>query len=203
MKDPASIATIVEQTFTRIHLENMQGIPILNSRIQVQSIGFQEYQARIIGIIITPWLMNVILLPNDNEDWSNFTLGHKVSHTFPAKTYRFLVNEIEGIGFCQTHSMYSPMHDFSSHQQAVKVAQEFIDFLMVDNEPSEEELIDEDLLGRIMRGEETAEVDLNDFATIAPYEQTIPIKEIADSEDLSSKKFDRRALLRGSFLGRG
>jgi len=203
MKDPASIAIIVEQTFNRIHLENMQGIPILNSRIQVQAIGFQEYQARIIGIIITPWLMNVVLLPNDDEDWSGFTLGHKVSHTFPAKTYRFLVNEIEGIGFCQTHSMYSPMNDFVSHQQAVKVAQEFIDFLMVDNEPSEEDLIDEDLLGRIMRGEETAEVDLNDFATIAPYEQTIPIKEIADSEDLSSKKFDRRALLRGSFLGRG
>ena len=200
MKDPQSIAKIVEHTFNKIHRENMQGIPILNSRINVQALGFQHYQGRIIGIIITPWLMNVILLPSEDEDWSNLALGHKESHSFPSKTYRFLANEIDGIGFCQTHSLYSPMNEFANHEHAVRAAQSFIDDLLIVSEPSEEDLVNEDLLGRILRGEETPEVNLDDFATIEPHDSSIPTRLIADTKHQLKKTLDRRSLLRGKFL---
>jgi len=99
VKTPEVVSTIIEKTFERILAENMQGIPILNSRISVQALGFQEYQGRVIGIIITPWLMNLVLLPSSEEDWSDLVLGHKETHEFPAGKYKFLVNEIDGIGF--------------------------------------------------------------------------------------------------------
>jgi len=118
VKDPHSISTIIQSTFEKIHNENMQGIPILNSRVKVQALGFQEYQDRIIGIIITPWLMNLVLLPAAEENWSEMSLGQKQTHEFPSSKYKFLVNEIDGIGFCQTHSLFSPMNNFVSHEQA-------------------------------------------------------------------------------------
>jgi len=74
VKDPHSISTIIQSTFEKIHTENMQGIPILNSRVKVQALGFQEYQDRIIGIIITPWLMNLVLLPAAEENWSEMNI---------------------------------------------------------------------------------------------------------------------------------
>ena len=58
MKDPQSAAKTVQQAFERVHRESMQNIPILNPRINVQTLGFQYYQERIVGIVITPWLMN-------------------------------------------------------------------------------------------------------------------------------------------------
>jgi len=200
VKDPKRLGEIVEQTFARIHRENMQGIPILNSKIRVQTLGFQHYQERVVGVVITPWLMNMVLLPGEGEDWSELVLGHKRFHNFPAKKYKFMVNEIDGIGFCQTHSLHSPMNEFSSHEHAVSVAQDFLDKLMVDSSPAREDLVDEDLLGRIMRGEETPEVNLDDFATIQPHESCIPIKIVSGTKVPARKKFDRRALLRGRFL---
>lgn len=190
----------MEQAFEKIHQESMQGMPLLNSSIKVETLGFQYYQDRVIGIVITPWLMNIILLPAEDEDWSGLTLGHKQSHTFPSKTLKFLVNDIDGIGFCQTHSLFSPMNKFSSHEHAVSTAQVFLDSLMIDSTASEEDLVDEELLGRILRGEETPRVNLDDFATIGPHDSSIPIKLVSDETHKLKKKLDRRSLLRGKFL---
>lgn len=203
MKDPQTIATILEQTFNRIHQQDMQGIPILNPRIQVQALGFREYEGRVLGIIITPWLMNVVMLPAPAEDWSNMELGHKQPHSFPAKTYKFMVNEIDGIGYCQTHSLYSPMGDFSSHEQALSVAQNFLDNLTVEQVADENDLVNEELLGKIMRGEETPEIDLDSFAEIEPYETSESIQEISSTKSRLKKNISRRELLRGHFLQNG
>lgn len=202
-QDPQVMAKIVEQAFDRILRENMQGVPILNSRVRVQTLGFQHYQDRVVGIVITPWLMNVILLPTEDDNWSDLALGHKQSHVFPSKTCKFVVNEIDDIGFCQTHSLYSPMNEFPSHEHAERVAQDFIDALMIDASPAEEDPVDEELLGQILRGEELPDVNLDDFATIEPRASSIPIRLISDQEPLVKRKFDRRSLLRGSFLEGG
>ena len=203
MKDPQRVAKTVEQAFNRVHRESMQSIPILNPRINVQTLGFQYYQERIVGIVITPWLMNIILLPCEEDDWSGEVLGRKEIHAFPSKTYIFLLNEIEGIGYCQTHSLHSPMNEFANHEHAVRVAQDFIDQLMTDSGPVDEDPIDEDLLGRVMRGEETPKVNLDDFATIEPHPSGQPMNHVPGTNKTLKRKLDRRALLRGRFLEGG
>lgn len=199
-QNPERVAKIVAQAFEKIFQESMRNMPLLNSRIKVQTLGFQYFHDRIIGIVITPWLMNIILLPAEDEDWSSLALGHKQTHTFPSKARKFLVNDIDGIGFCQTHSLFSPMNEFSSHEHAVSAAQRFLDSLMIDSAATEEDLVDEELLGRILRGEETPAVNLEDFATIEPHDSSIPIKLVSDETHKLKNKLDRRSLLRGKFL---
>lgn len=201
MRNPEAISKTVEQSFDRIHRESMQGIPILNRKINVQTVGFQTWQGRTVGIVITPWLMTVIMLPADDEDWSNLELGRKKKHDFPSQTYKFMVNEFDGIGFCQTHSLHSPMNMFYSQEHAVSAAEEFIEKMMSDSNPSGEDPVNEELLGRIMRGEETPEVNLDDFATIEPHEDSIPVRIASGMKKPDKKKFDRRALLSGRFHG--
>ncbi len=203
MKNPQRVAEIVERSFSKVHREKMQGIPILNPRINVQALGFQYYRDRIVGIVITPWLMNVIILPAEGEDWSDRDPGRKEMLAFPLKTCLFLQNEIDGIGYCQTHSLYSPMNEFANHEHAVRVGQDFIEKLMTVPEQVEEDPVDENLLGRIMRGEETPEVNLDDFATIEPHDGSKPVKGLSDTRKPLKGKLDRRALLRGRFLEDG
>lgn len=219
--EPQDAAVTLLQTFEHILQENMQGIPILNKKLHVQTLGFQMYNGRIIGIVITPWLMNLIMLPNEDDDWNELELGKKMPVKFPSTSYKFMVNEINGIGKCKTHSMYSPMHEFTSQDHAVKVAQDFLHNLNVEREPTVEELVDEDLLGRIMRGEEI-DVNLDEFAVIEPIKQSNvqttahsavqkvtetdvipPIKENVVNSPLPpkmSQAMSRRDIIRGKFL---
>ncbi|MES9848935.1 MAG: [NiFe]-hydrogenase assembly chaperone HybE, partial [Candidatus Thiodiazotropha sp.] len=68
MHDLQQLTCLIEETFTRIQEEQMQGIPLLNPMLQVATVGFQHYQGRSIGIVITPWMMNLIMFPAENED---------------------------------------------------------------------------------------------------------------------------------------
>ncbi len=200
MNNPQVVADLLEQTFNRILNEQMAGIPLLNGRLKVQTLGFQEYHGRIIGLLITPWLMNLVMMPGKDDDWRELELGEKQPHDFPSNTYGFMVNEIEGIGRYQTYSLFSPMTEFYNQDHALAAAQSFLDTLMVEKKPTEEEVIDEELLGRIMRGEETPEVDLDDFAVIEATNSSSPVRGTSETQAGTEEKLSRRELLRGSFL---
>jgi [NiFe] hydrogenase assembly HybE family chaperone len=190
MTDLKALTQKIEDVFLQIEQDQMQGIPLLNTALKVQSIGFQTYEDRTLGIIITPWMMNLLLLPSENDDWSEMKLGDKTHHRLPANEYRFMVNEIDGIGICQTHSIYSPMNEFMNQDHAVAAAESFMQTLMVEVEEPETDPHDEELLGRILRGEETPEVEMDGFALA---EEEIPEQPPAPMDC----NISRRDLLRG------
>ncbi len=194
MTDLEALTQQIEVVFKRIEIEQMQGIPLLNPALHVQTIGFQRYQERTVGIVITPWLMNLVLLPAEGEEWSDLKLGDKTSHRFPANEFRFMVNEIDGIGIYQSHSLYSPMHEFMDQDHAVAAAESFMQTLMVEVEHPDTDPHDEELLGRILRGEETPEMELEGCALAEA-------KSAADNNSLAETErqvISRRDFLRGN-----
>jgi [NiFe] hydrogenase assembly HybE family chaperone len=184
----------VEEIFTRIHAEQMRGIPLLNPHLKVECVGFQRHEGRSLGVLITPWMMNLLLFPAEGEDWSALKLGEKQTHRLPANEFRFLVNEIEGIGQCQTHSLYSPMQEFSDQDHALAAAESFLQTLMVEVEQPDTDPHDEELLGRILRGEETPEVEMDGFALARAKREAEEVCAKDAAEGIS-----RRDLLRGGF----
>lgn len=201
MRDPQLVAAQLQRTFEQIHVQSMQGIPILNTNIRVEAVGFRLHEGRVLGIIICPWLMNLVLLPRDDEDWSGMELGHKQPHEFSDRIYKFMVNEYEGIGPCQTHSLYSPMRAFACHEQAVDSARAFLEDLFSERELSEEERIDEELLGRVLRDEDvSAEVNLDDFAEVKPVQAMPGQGMLQQATGVRVKeKISRRDLLLGRY----
>ena len=195
MQDLEQLSQRIETIFTRIHEEQMQGIPLLNPHLQVECVGFQRYQERLLGVLITPWMMSLILLPAEGEDWKQLKLGDKQTHRFPANHFTFLANEIEGIGVCQSHSLYSPMHEFANQDHALAAAESFLETLMVAVENPNTDPHDEALLGRILRGEETPELELDGFALSESKRNGNP--ECAASEE--EQCMTRRDLLHGRF----
>lgn len=200
MQDPQATAEILVHSFQYIQQESMQNIPILNPKLQVEALGFKEYQGRIIGIVITPWFMNLFMLPGEDDNWDDLQLGDKQPQKFPSSTYTFLVNEIDGVGRYLSHSLYSPMNEFDDQDHALAAASSFLDLLMVKPE-HEAETIDEDLLGKIMRGEETPEINLDDFAEVEQLGDSAPAgSETCPARSQVKKDISRRDLLRGNFL---
>lgn len=205
-EDPTAVAADIEAIFRRIHREQMAGLPLLNDRLTVATHGFQVYRGRVIGVLVTPWLMNLVMLPGTGDDWDGLALGHKQPHAFPSGSYKFMVNEIDGLGRCQTHSLFSPMREFSGQAHALAAAEAFLRDLMTPSagSESESEAGDEELLGRIMRGEETPEIDLDalEQGRLAEIESR-PAKRLADiGVRVEDRVVSRRDLLRG-MLGEG
>ncbi len=122
-QDPQCIeaAHNIEECFKRILVESMEGIQILNRDLEVEAIEFQKFEDRIIGMILCPWLLSLVILPKEDENWEDQKLGTRSTFPFPQQDLTVMSNEIEGFGICKTYSLYSPVNDFIN-QEAARIA---------------------------------------------------------------------------------
>lgn len=96
---------------------NVQGLPMYHPAIAVEAVGFREHEGRLVGIIVTPWFMNLTVLPSpaDLETWRKGTIA-RVS--FPSGPYEFAIADTGECGLVATCSLFSLMHDFADHAAA-------------------------------------------------------------------------------------
>jgi [NiFe] hydrogenase assembly HybE family chaperone len=101
----------------------MEGLAFVNAALQVEAVGFAPWQDHWLGVMVTPWFMNLALLPRDRSQWQPLERGAKRKLHFPAGIYEFIGADDEAVGEHQTCSLFSPMHDFENHEAARLVAQ--------------------------------------------------------------------------------
>ena len=132
-EDPGSdlarqAAVIAEQTraleadFVEIWHGKMRGVPLANKFLHVQAVGFRLHEGRPLGVLISPWFMNLVQLPAEGEDWGELKAGEKEIIAFPSGDYEFLHNTREMVGGYKACSLFSMMGDFRTQAQAVEVA---------------------------------------------------------------------------------
>ncbi len=183
-----STASRLEACFQKIEEEQMKGMPILNSAIGVEAIGFQEYRNRKMGVMITPWFMSLFLLPSSDDNWDDLPLGEWHKHDFPEKTCQFVINKFDGLGQCQTHAIHSPMFQFNTQQEARDVAEHFLANLMEEAEPQEVDM-EAERLQRFLNGDESALLEKVEEVETGPDQP---------SSEKQQKTPSRRDLLRGA-----
>ncbi len=148
----------LETTFHQIHTERMQGVPVVNEKLTVKATEFYPWKDYQLGILITPWFMNIMLLPNDTpadnmllpndtpadkvaDKQDNIThdspfskerykVGATQNHVLPSGSYEFVTGYEESIGFFESCSLFSPMFDFTDQETAELTAKEALLALM-------------------------------------------------------------------------
>ncbi|NNF71323.1 MAG: [NiFe]-hydrogenase assembly chaperone HybE [Rhodobacteraceae bacterium] len=108
--------------FREVFHAKMRDVPMINAALQVEAVGFRLYEGRPIGVLVSPWFMNLILLPGAEDDWSDLIPGEKEFVPFPSGEYEFLHNTRDLTGGYKACSLFSPMGDFNTQAQAVAVA---------------------------------------------------------------------------------
>jgi [NiFe] hydrogenase assembly HybE family chaperone len=106
--------------FSEVYHSKMRDVPLVNKALQVEAVGFRMWQGQILGVLVSPWFMNLILLP-DGETWELET-GAKEVIGFPSGEYEFLYNTRPQIGGYKACSLFSPMHEFTRQKDATDVA---------------------------------------------------------------------------------
>ena len=119
VEDPSPL---LEAAFRRIEAETMAGVPILNSALQVEAVGFTRWQDHWLGIVITPWFMNLMLVPGKADTWQSVAPGLRLFRNFPSGDFAFLGSIEPEVGEFQSCSLFSPMAQFADQDGAREVA---------------------------------------------------------------------------------
>jgi [NiFe] hydrogenase assembly HybE family chaperone len=106
----------------------MSGLPIYNPQLIVEAVGFRDHNGRPTGVVVTPWFMNLTVLPGASEP-KPWQAGNSLRFVFPSGEYEFHVGELEGVGLVASCSLFSPMNDFADHEAARLAATAAIDAL--------------------------------------------------------------------------
>ena len=117
-------------------MERMRGLPILNPNLEVRAVGFQKFDAHGIGVLITPWFMNLILVPGTPE-WSEFAQGSTVNIVLPGDEIEFNVSHDDDIGTYLSAALFSSVADFPDQDMAVAVASEILNQLFQPSQDAE------------------------------------------------------------------
>jgi [NiFe] hydrogenase assembly HybE family chaperone len=117
-------ASHLEATFRQIAATRMAGVGLLNPALEVEAIGFRPLGDDWLGVLITPWFMNLICMPGAAADGEAPSSGTRQDMDLPSGSYEFLTAHEDELGPYLTSSLFSPMSDFTDMDQARQVATE-------------------------------------------------------------------------------
>jgi [NiFe] hydrogenase assembly HybE family chaperone len=100
----------------------MRGLAIVNPALDVEAVGFAPWEAHWLGVMLTPWCMNLMLLPRDPAAWQPLAPGAKRHHAFPAGSYEFVGAQDAAVGDYEVCSLLSPLLEFDDQATARLVA---------------------------------------------------------------------------------
>lgn len=113
----------LEAAFRAIHAQRMQGLPFVNAALQVEAVGFRRWEGRWLGVLITPWFMNLVLLPDAPQRWETVPVRAEARHEFPAGAFDFIGGYEPGCGEFQSCSLFSPVFEFGAQDVARATAE--------------------------------------------------------------------------------
>ncbi len=112
----------LEAAFRRIERERMRDMPILNRALGVRALGFRLEPQGWLGVLITPWFINLMLLPAEGARWTTLAVGQSRTLALPAGGFEFVGGFEEAIGEYQFCSLFSPVLEFADQESACAVA---------------------------------------------------------------------------------
>ncbi|WP_323000731.1 [NiFe]-hydrogenase assembly chaperone HybE [Denitromonas sp.] len=114
-------APVVASVFRRIHTERMAVMPICNRALSVAVPAFERWQGDWVGVLVAPWAINLLILPGGGA-FEALSVGMRQRWSFPSGDYDFLGSEEAGLGPYQSCSLFSPVSEFDTQDEAVAVA---------------------------------------------------------------------------------
>ena len=128
------VVVLIER-FGQIDAE-MRDLPIYNDKIAIEAIGFSPFgDDALLGVVLTPWFMNMIVLPINPAPMEMAEIGRVVSVELPAGQRSFTIGGDEAIGLYKFLSLQSPVLGFTLPGQARAAAQRMFTLLITPPAP--------------------------------------------------------------------
>lgn len=135
-QDGAQIERALEHTFNDILATRMRDMPVVNPTLAVRALGFSRVNQDWLGVLITPWFMNLLLLPGPDSEWITRLPGSKIERSFPYGSFEFTLANETRLGSYALCSLFSPMFEFQNQDAAVATAETVLGHLLNPIQPA-------------------------------------------------------------------
>ena len=102
--------------------KRMEGLDFVNPSLAVEAVDFAPWEGHWLGVLVTPWFMNLMLAPRDPSLWQTLAQGACRRYRFPAGDYDFIGAHDIAAGEYQMCSLFSPAQQFEDQATARLVA---------------------------------------------------------------------------------
>lgn len=107
----------------------MRELPVYNGLLRVEAVGARLDGDRVVCVLVSPWFMNVMVLPLDAAQAPALPEGSKRTLRFPSGDYEAIAGRIDGLGLFESVSLFSPVFEFADQAVARSTAQAAADGL--------------------------------------------------------------------------
>lgn len=119
-------SALLEHMYRRIWETSMHDMPFVNAALSVQAVNFRRWQGDWVGAVVTPWFINLFVVPGGGALWSDLPAGDRCKIAFPLGELEFIADndadaEIPAHQYCP---LFAPPSGFTSHQAALAAAEE-------------------------------------------------------------------------------
>jgi [NiFe] hydrogenase assembly HybE family chaperone len=134
----ARLAERLEAHFRNVHERAMRDVPICNERLAVAVTDFRPCGDWAVGIVVTPWFMNVVAAPLVDSQLVTAAPGTTETLVLPTGAVEFLVADLDGFPRLLMSSLFSPMQDFVDQDAVMATAWAALDLLLTPPAPPPE-----------------------------------------------------------------
>ncbi|AFT89945.1 [NiFe]-hydrogenase assembly chaperone HybE [Paraburkholderia phenoliruptrix] len=120
----ADLTHRIEGTFEQIAQTRMCDLPFLNSRLRVAAVAFRPWQSSWIGVLVTPWGINLLQLPTSDAPFPPTRADAVTEVALPGGIMPFMPARLDTLGEFRMCSLFSPARQFADQATALVTAWE-------------------------------------------------------------------------------
>lgn len=125
-EDPTAF---LEAHYRHVWQTRMHDMPFVNAALVVEAIGFARFEGDWLGVVITPWFLNLLLISGGGQLWGDIPAGERRYLNLPCGTLQFLADDDPDIGpyqYCPLIAPVSNISDMATARQAATDALESV-----------------------------------------------------------------------------
>jgi [NiFe] hydrogenase assembly HybE family chaperone len=122
-------APLVEAHFRAVWASSMHDLPFVNPALAVEAVGFQRLDGDWLGVVITPWFINLFLLPGGGRRWQELPTGEHRRLGLPVGEMEFIADNpgpesvLPAYQYCP---LLAPVQQVVDQEQARQIAAEML-----------------------------------------------------------------------------
>lgn len=83
---------LIESFYEKVWRQQMIDLPFVNPALRVEAVGFRQVEGDWVGVVITPWFINLFLLRGGGTLWQDLPSGEQRGVAFPAGSLNFIAD---------------------------------------------------------------------------------------------------------------
>ncbi|MDD2662639.1 MAG: [NiFe]-hydrogenase assembly chaperone HybE [Dechloromonas sp.] len=112
----------LEAHYRAVYAERMADLPFVNAALQVEAVGFDRLRGDWLGVMVTPWFINLFLLNGGGELWGDIPAGQRRYLELPCGTLQFLADDDPVLGPYQYCPLIAPVGEVADMTVARQAA---------------------------------------------------------------------------------